>query len=91
MRLLPPHSNYLDVFLSSEEPSLKLLHSAELQCTNSSPISNCRRLKSAIFISRNINYNINSLLPLSVGTHTIIYIIYISVESYIPEFEMKII
>ena len=41
-------------FLGSEEPSLKLLRSAKLQRTNSSPISYCRRLKSAIFLSRNI-------------------------------------
>ena len=37
-------------FLGSEESSLKLLRSAKLQCTNSSPISNCRRWKSAIFV-----------------------------------------
>ena len=55
--------------LGSEEPSLKLLRSGKLQRTNSSPISNCRRSKLAIFISRNIN----SLLLLHVGTH-IIYI-----------------
>ena len=59
--------------LGSEEPSLKLLRSGKVQRTNSSPISNCRRSKSAIFISRNINCNINSLLLLHVGTH-IIYI-----------------
>ena len=59
--------------LGSEEPSLKLLRLGKLQRTNSSPISNCRHSKSAIFISRNINYNINSLLLLHVGTH-IIYI-----------------
>ena len=80
-------------FLGSEEPSLKLLRSAKLQGTNSSPNSNCRRSKSAIFISRNINSNINSLLRLRVGTHIIyiyIYIsIYISDERYIPEVEMK--
>ena len=72
----PPHSNYLASLLGLEEPSLKLLRSAELQRTNSSPISNCQRSKSAIFISRNINSNINSLLRLRVGTH-IIYIYYI--------------
>ena len=60
-------------FLGSEEPSLKLSRLAKLQRTNSSPNSNCRRSKSAIFISRNINSNINSLLRLRVGTH-IIYI-----------------
>ena len=60
-------------FLGLEKPSLKLLRSSELQRTNSSPISNCRRSKSAIFISRNIKYNINSLLPLRVGIR-IIYI-----------------
>ena len=60
-------------FLGTEEPSLKLLRSVKLQRTNSSPNSNCRRSKSAIFISRNINSNINSLLRLRVGTH-IIYI-----------------
>ena len=48
-------------FVGSKEPSLKLLRSAKLQRTNSSPISNCPRSKSAIFYSRNINYNINSL------------------------------
>ena len=78
-------------FLGSEEPSLKLSRLAKLQRTNSSPNSNCRRSKSAIFISRNINSNINSLLRLRVGTH-IIYIylyIYLSDERYIPEVEMK--
>ena len=67
-------------FLGLEEPSLKLLRSSELQRTNSSPNSNCQRSKSAIFISCNINYNINSLLRLRVGTH-IIYI-YISSVTY---------
>ena len=75
--LPPPHSNYLASLLGLEEPSLKLLCSSKLQRTNSSPISNYRRSKSAIFISRSINYNINSLLPLHVGTH-IIYL-YISI------------
>ena len=42
-------------FIGSEEPSLKLSRSSELQRTNSSGISNCRRSKSAIFVSRNIN------------------------------------
>ena len=59
--------------LGSEEPLLKLLRSGKLQRTNSSPISNCRHSILAIFILRNINYNINSLLLLHVGTH-IIYI-----------------
>ena len=53
-------------FLGLEEPSLKLLRSSELQHTNSSPISNCRLSKSAIFISRNIKYDINSLLLLHI-------------------------
>ena len=75
----PPHSNYLASLLGLEEPSLKLLRSAELQRTNSSPISNCQRSKSAIFISRNINSNINSLLRLRVGTHIIYIYIYISI------------
>ena len=70
-------------FLGSEEPSLKLSRLAKLQCTNSSPNSNCRRSKSAIFISRNINSNINSF-----HINSYIYI-YISVELYIPEVEMK--
>ena len=74
-------------FVGSEEPSLKILHSVELLRTNSSQISNRRRSKLAIFLSHNINYNINSLLWLHVGTH-IIYI-YISDERYIPEVEMK--
>ena len=66
-------------FLSLEEPSLKLLRLSELQCMNSSPISNCWHSKSAIFISHNINYNINSLLLLRVG----IRIIYLSIYLYI--------
>ena len=82
-------------FLGSEEPLLKLSRLAKLQLTNYSPNSNCRRSKSAIFISRNINSNIHSLLRLRVGTHIIyiyiyIYIsIYLSDERYIPEVEMK--
>ena len=46
---------YWASFLGSEEPSLKLLRSEELQCMNFSPISNCRRSKSAILFSRNIH------------------------------------
>ena len=76
-------------FLGSEEPSLKLSRLAKLQRTNSSPNSNCQRSKSAIFIPRNINSNINSLLRLRVGTHIIYIYIYISDERYIPEVEMK--
>ena len=80
-------------FLSLEEPLLKLLRSAKLQSTNSSPISISRRSKSAIFFSSNINYSIHLLLRLSVGTRIIyiyIYIyIYISDERNIPEVEMK--
>ena len=67
-------------FLDLEEPLLKLSRSAKLQRTNSSSISNCRRSKSAIFISRNINYNINSLLLLRVGTRVGTRIIYIYVQ-----------
>ena len=53
---------------------------------NSSRISTCQRLKSAIFVSRNMNSNINSLLE----THTHIYIyIYIYIERYILAVEMK--
>ena len=75
--------------LGLEEPSLKLLCSAKLQRTNSSSISNCRRSKSVIFISRNINYNINSLLLLRVEIRIIYLSIYLSDERYIPEVEMK--
>ena len=46
-------------FLGSEEPLLKILPSTEVHRMNSSPISNWRHSKSTIFISRNINYNIN--------------------------------
>ena len=42
------HSNYLRICVRSEEPSLESLCSAELQHTNSSPISTCLRSKSAI-------------------------------------------
>ena len=52
---------------------------------NSSPICNCWRSKSAILFSRNINYNINSLLRICVGTHIIYIYIYISDERNIPE------
>ena len=82
-------------FLGSEEPLLKLSRLAKLQRTNSSPNSNCWHSKSAIFVSRNINSNINSLLRLCVGTHIIYIYIYISIyiylsdEHYIPEVEMK--
>ena len=72
-------------FLGSEEPSLKLSRLAKLQRTNSSPNSNCRRSKSAIFISRNINSNINSLLRLRVGTHIIYIYIYLSLYIYISD------
>ena len=66
-------------FLGSEEPSLKILRSTELQRTNSSPIFySCQRSKSAIFISRNIHNNNNSLLQLRGGTH----IMYISIYIY---------
>ena len=60
-------------FVGSEEPLLKLLRSAELQRTNSSLISNCRRRsQSAIFFRPlRIIYNIKSLLRLRVGTHII--------------------
>ena len=82
----PPNSNYLASLLGLEEPSLKLLRSAELQRTNSTPISNCRHSKWAIFISRNINSNINSLLRLHVGTHIIYIYIYLT---SVTEVEMK--
>ena len=42
-KLVPPTLKITWVsFVGSEEPSLKFLHSAELQSTNSSPISHCR-------------------------------------------------
>ena len=82
---LPPPGAY---FLGSEEPSLKLLHSAKLQRTNSSPISNCRHSKSAIFLSRNINYNIK--LIVAVTRRNAYYIcIYLLDERYITEVEME--
>ena len=64
-------------FVGSEEPLLKIIRLVELLRTNSSPISNCRRSKSAIFLARNINYNINSLLRLHVGTCIIYIYLYI--------------
>ena len=69
--------------LFSEEPSLKLLRSAELQHTNSSPISNYRCSKLTILFSRYINYN--SLLWLGVRRNTLyIYVnIYIYIYIYI--------
>ena len=76
-------------FSGLEEPLLKLLCLAELQHTNCSPISNCRCSKSAIFFSHNINYNINSLLWLRIGTYFLY--IYIYIKHNIPEVKMKII
>ena len=79
--LPPPALELLGrLFLGSEEPSLRLLRSAKLQRTNSCPITNCRRSKSAIFLSRNINYHINSLLRLYVGMHIIYIYIYIYIR-----------
>ena len=90
--------------LGSKEPSLKLLRSGKLQGTNSSPISNCRRSKSAIFNSRNINYNNYKFIVAVTRRNTYyiyiyyiyilyiyiyIYIYYIYIERYIPEVEMK--
>ena len=73
-------------FLGLKEPSLNLLSSAELQRTNSSPISaNCRRSKSDIFILRNKKNIINSFLRLHVGTHYIILLLHLSDERYIPD------
>ena len=87
--LPPPRTRITCASFLGLEPSLKLLRSSELQRTNSSPTSNFRRSKSAIFISRNINYNINSLLLLRVGIRIIYIYIYLSDERYIPEVEMK--
>ena len=63
-------------FVGSEEPSLKILRLTELLRANSSPISNYQRSKSGIFLLRYINYNINSLLRLRVGTRIIYLSIY---------------
>ena len=68
-------------FLGSEKTSLKLSRSAKLQRTNSSPISNSRRSKSAIFFAQSKLYYVNSMLPLRVG--------YKYIERYLPEVEMK--
>ena len=71
---------------------MKLLRSSKLQRTNSSPISNCRCSKSAIFSSRNINYNIKFIVAVTRRNAYYIYIylsIYLSDERYIPEVEMK--
>ena len=84
----PPKASYLSskitwpYFIGSEEPLLKLLRSTELQHANSSSISNCQRSKSAIF-SRNINYNINSLLRLHVGTYIILIYSMYTVRVYL--------
>ena len=57
---------------------------------NSSPISNCRCSKSAIILSRNINYNIKFIVAVTRRNAYYIYIyIYLSDERYIPEVEMK--
>ena len=63
-------------FLGLEEPLLKLFHLVELLRMNSSPIFNCWHSKLAIFISCNINYNINSVLWLRIGTRIIYTSIY---------------
>ena len=61
-------------FLGSEEPSLKLLRSAKLQRTNFSPISNCRRLKSAIFLSSNIKLQYKFIVAVTRRNTSYIYI-----------------
>ena len=67
-------------FSGSQESSLKLLCSAKLLHTNSSPISNSRHSKLAIFFG-DINPHINSLWQLHIGRHYIIYI-YIYIYMY---------
>ena len=64
-------------FLGSEEPSLKLLRLVKLQRTNSSPISNCRRSKLAIFLSRNIKLQYKFIVAV---TRRDAYYIYISIR-----------
>ena len=73
----PLHSNYLEVFLRFRRTFAEVITLRKLQRTNSSPNSNCWHSKSSIFILRNINYNINSLLRLFVGTHIMYIYIYI--------------
>ena len=80
----PPHSNYLGVFCRFRRTFAEVFTFGEAIAYEFQP--NCRCSKSAIFLSRNINYT-NSLLWLCVGMH-IIYI-YIADERYIPEVEMK--
>ena len=63
-------------FLGSEEPLLKLLRSAKLQRTNFSPISNCRRSKSAIFLSSNIKLQYKFFVAVTRRNTYYIYIIY---------------
>ena len=70
-------------FLGSEKPSLALLRSAKLQRTNFSPISNCRRSKSAIFLLSNIKLQYKFIV---VVTRRNTYYIYI----YISSVKMKI-
>ena len=84
-----PHTRFTWAsFLVSKEPSLKLLRSAKLQRTNSSPISNCQRSKSAIFFSGNINYKF--IVAVTRRNMYYIYIyIYILDERNILEVEMK--
>ena len=73
-------------FLGSEEPLLKLLRSAKLQHTNLSLISNCRRSKSAIFLSSYIELQYKFIVAVTCKNMYYIYI-----ERYILEVEMKII
>ena len=68
------HSNYLDVFLRFRRTFAEVITFGGASAHEFYSI----RSKSAIFISRNINYNINSLLLLRVRAH-IIHIIYIHI------------
>ena len=72
MELPPPCTQITWVsFLDIEETSLKILHSAKLQHSNSSPISNSRCFETSHLPSHNTNYNMNSLLWLHMEMHII--------------------
>ena len=97
---LPPGLELLGRLLSFRRTLAEVITFSEASMYEFSPISNCPRSKSAIFFSHNINYNINSLLRLSIGSRIIyiyiylsiylsIYISYLSDERNIPEVEME--
>ena len=87
MGLLPPHSNYLVVFLRFRRTFAEVIMLGEASAHEFQPNYQLSMFEIGRLFLHNRNYSINSLLRLRVGTR-IIYI-YISDECNIPEVKMK--